>query len=97
MATVVMEDAALEPRAQRWGRWLGVAIGALVFGVALYSLRKEFAPYTFRQTRFAVRFLPPIFVVRGALFAIGAYAALACYDVLANRYIKRNLPPQRIA
>jgi len=86
-----------EARAQRWGRWLGVAIGALVFAVALYSLRKEFATYNFRQVRFAVRFLHPIFILRGALFALGAYAALACYDVLALRYVKSDLPAQRIA
>jgi phosphatidylglycerol lysyltransferase len=97
MATVVMEDAESGPRAQRWGRWLGVAVGAIVFAVALYSLRREFATYNFRQVRFAVRFLPPVFIVRGALFAIGAYAALACYDALALRYIKRDLPARRIA
>ena len=74
-----------------------MAVGGVVFAAALYSLRREFATYDLRQIRFAVRTLDPIFIVRGALFAIGAYAALATYDVLALRYIKSDLPAKRVA
>ena len=94
---VPMAGSELEPRAQRWSRWLGAALGVVIFAVALYSLRQEFGTYTVRQVRFAVRTLDPIFVVRGALFAIGAYAVLIAYDVLALRYIKSDLPTRRIA
>ena len=97
MTTDPMEGVELEPRIQRWSRWLGIAAGAVIFAVALYSLRREFATYNVRQVRFAVRFLDPIFIVRGTLFAIGAYAALATCDVLALRYIKSDLPARRIA
>jgi phosphatidylglycerol lysyltransferase len=86
-----------EPRLQQWTRWLSVVIGAAIFAVALYSLRREFGDYSVRQVRFAVRTLDPIFIVRGALFAIGAYAALVACDVLALRYIKSDLPAKRIA
>lgn len=86
-----------EPVARRWTQWLGVAIGGAIFALALYSLRKEFGTYTVREVRFAVRTLDPIFIIRGALFAIGAYATLALYDVLAIRYVKSELPTQRIA
>ena len=92
-----MEGAESESPMQKWGKWLGVAVGAVVFAVALYSLRREFATYNVRQVRSAVRFLHPIFIVRGALFAIGAYAALIVYDVLALRYIKSALPVRRTA
>src|ERR1035437_2332081 len=92
-----MEEPELEPRGWRWTRWLGMAVGGVVFAVALYSLRREFATYDLRQIRFAVRTLDPIFIVRGTLFAIGAYAALATYDVLALRYIKSDLPAKRVA
>jgi phosphatidylglycerol lysyltransferase len=74
-----------------------MAVGGVVFAVALYSLRREFATYNLRQIRLAVRTLDPIFIVRGTLFAIGAYAALATYDVLALRYIKSDLPAKRVA
>ena len=92
-----MGGAEPESPVQKWGKWLGVAVGAVVFAVALYSLRREFATYNVRQVRSAVRFLDPIFIVRGALFAIGAYAALIVYDVLALRYIKSDLPVRRTA
>ncbi len=73
-------------------------IGGIIFAVALYSLRREFGTYTVREVRFAVRTLDPVlFIIRGTLFAIGAYAALAVYDVLALRYIKSDLPTRRIA
>jgi phosphatidylglycerol lysyltransferase len=95
--TVPTDAVELEPRVQRWTRWLGIAVGAVIFAVALYSLRREFGTYTLREVRFAVRTLDPIFIVRGALFAIGAYAVLIAYDVLAIRYIKSDLPTRRIA
>jgi phosphatidylglycerol lysyltransferase len=76
---------------------VGLVAGVVVFAVALYALRKDLASYDFRQVRFAVRLLPPIFIVRGSLFAVGAYTALMFYDALALRYVGRDLPPQRIA
>src|ERR1017187_8075422 len=97
MIAVPIADAELEPRVQKWTRWIGVAAGVAIFALALYSLRKEFGSYTVREGRFAVRTLDPIFIVRGALFAIGAYAVLIAYDVLAIRYIKSDLPTRRIA
>ncbi len=96
MTTPALDVAPARP-ARPWKTWVAVVAGALVFGVALYSLRKELASYDFRQVRFAVRFLHPIFILRGSLFAIGAYTALMFYDALAIRYIGRDLPPQRIA
>src|ERR1019366_8092844 len=97
ITAVPMVGSELEARVQRWTRWLGIALGIVIFAVALYSLRREFGTYTVRQVRFAVRTLDPIFIVRGALFAIGAYAVLIAYDVLALRYIKSDLPTRRIA
>ena len=96
-----MDEASGGPEHVRprrpWADWLGIIVGAAVFAAALYSLRGELAAYNFRQVRAAVRLTHPIFVVRGVLFAIGAYAALVLCDVLAIRYIKRSLPTQRIA
>jgi phosphatidylglycerol lysyltransferase len=97
ITAVPMVGSELEARVHRWTRWLGVALGVAIFAVALYSLRREFGTYTVRQVRFAVRTLDPIFIVRGVLFAIGAYAVLIAYDVLALRYIKSDLPTRRIA
>ena len=94
---VPMAGSELEPRAHRWTRWLGAALGVAIFAVALYSLRQQFGTYTLRQVRFAVRTLDPIFIVRGVLFAIGAYVVLIAYDILALRYIKSDLPTRRIA
>ena len=81
----------------RFAHWLGILIGAVVFAVALYSLRGELATYNVHQIRFAVQLMDPIFIVRGALFAVGAYGALVICDVLAIRYIKHDLPTPRIA
>ena len=97
ITAVPMVDSELEARVHRWTRWLGFAVGIAIFALALYSLRRQFGTYTVRQVRFAVRTLDPIFIVRGVLFAIGAYAVLIAYDVLAIRYIKSDLPTRRIA
>ena len=76
MTTVPTQEPGSEPRAQKWTRWFGVAVGAAVFAVALYSLRREFASYSVREVRYAVRNLDPIFILQGALFTVGAYAML---------------------
>ena len=97
MTTLALEEAEAGPPVRRWTRWLGFVAGAIIFAVALYALRKEFGSYSVRQVRFAVRTMDPIFIVRGALFAIGAYAALIACDVLALRYIQSKLPTRRAA
>ncbi|MBI1808745.1 MAG: hypothetical protein HYR75_02500, partial [Gemmatimonadetes bacterium] len=85
----------VEPRAQRWGRWFGILLGALVFAVALYALREQFATYNVRQIRHTIRNLDAAFIVQGTLFAVAAYAVLVTYDILALRYIKHDLPAPR--
>jgi phosphatidylglycerol lysyltransferase len=97
MTLPASESVALEPRTQKWGRWLGVAVGVVIFALALYALRREFASYNVRQVRSAVRYLDPIFLVRATLFAVGAYAVLIGYDILALRYIKNDLRTPRVA
>ncbi|MBI3567652.1 MAG: bifunctional lysylphosphatidylglycerol flippase/synthetase MprF [Gemmatimonadetes bacterium] len=87
----------VEPRAQRWGRWFGILLGALVFAVALYALREQFATYNVRQIRHTIRNLDAAFIVQGTLFAVAAYAVLVTYDILALRYIKHDLPAPRVA
>jgi phosphatidylglycerol lysyltransferase len=97
MTTLALGEAEADPPVRRWTRWLGFAAGAIIFAVALYALRKEFGSYSVRQVRFAVRTMDPIFIVRGALFAVGAYAALIACDILALRYIQSNLSTKRAA
>jgi len=82
----------IEPRSQAWGRWLGLAAGIAIFAVALYALREQFSGGSLQQAWFAVSYLDPIFLLRATLFAIGAYAVLIAYDILALRYIARDLP-----
>ena len=97
MTPLAAEGVMLVPRLQKWGRWFGVVVGITIFAVALYALREEFASYSLRQVRSAVLHLDPIFFVRATLFAIGAYAVLVTYDILALRYIKHDLPAPRVA
>lgn len=97
MTTLALGDAEADPPVRRWTRWLGFVAGAVIFAVALYALRREFGSYSVRQVRFAVRTMDPIFIVRGALFAVGAYAALIACDLLALRYIQSNLDTKRAA
>lgn len=97
MTTSGQFEVLADPAERRWTRWIGVAIGAMIFAVALYSLRQEFGTYTVREVRVAVRNLNPIFVVRGTLFAVAAYAMLILYDVLGLKYVKHELPGRRTA
>jgi phosphatidylglycerol lysyltransferase len=97
MTGVALGDVETEPPVRKWSSWLGFAIGAVIFAVALYSLRREFGTYTVREVRYAVRTLDPIFVIRGTLFAAAAYAMLVMYDVLGLRYVSRELPGPRTA
>ena len=90
-------NAEVEPAAGRWTRWLGFAVGAVVFAVALYALRREFGNYSVRDVRIAISAMDSAFIVRGALFAVGAYAALIACDLLALRYVQSNLPTKRAA
>jgi len=97
MSPLTVESEPITTRTQQWGRWIGIAVGATILGVALYALRAEFATYNVRQVRAAVHYLDPIFVIRALLFAIGAYVVLISYDILALRYIKSDLPTPRAA
>lgn len=97
MTSLATEGTTLKSQVQRWSRWLGIVAGVAVFALALYALREQFASYSVRQVRSAVLYLDPIFLVRATLFAIGAYAVLITYDILALRYIKHDLPVPRVA
>ena len=81
------------PTDRRWtfGRWFGLVLTVVVFGVALYALRKEFATQSVRDIGAAIEELPGVFIVRGTLFAIAAYLVLVSYDLLAIRYIGHGL------
>ena len=92
---VGQDDSGREPT--RWGRWVSTIVGVTIFAVALYALRRQFTAGTIHDIGTAVQYLDPIFVVRGTLFAIAAYAVLISYDLLAIRYIKHDVEPTRVA
>ena len=97
MSLQASEALPLEPPVQKWGRWIGVALGMGIFALALFALREQFATYNVREIRNAMRDLDTPFIVRATLYAIAAYAVLVTYDILALRYIKHQLPAPRVA
>ncbi len=97
MSLQASEALPLEPPVQKWGRWIGVALGLGVFVLALFALREQFATYNVREIRNAMRDLDTPFLVRATLYAIAAYAVLVTYDILALRYIKHDLAAPRVA
>ena len=90
-------DAAGPPKDQRWRTLLGVAAGITVFVVALFALSDALASYNFHDVRSSLAGVPRRFLLRAVLFTAGGYGALGFYDVLALRYVKRELPARRIA
>lgn len=84
-------------RTWRWQVALGAAAGVLVFSVALWALRQELAHYSFRQVRAALSDVPSAVLLRAIMFAVAAYGALVVYDLLAIRYLKRELPGRNVA
>ena len=76
MSLQASEALPLEPPVQKWGRWIGVALGMGIFALALFALREQFATYNVREIRNAMRDLDTPFIVRATLYAIAAYAVL---------------------
>ena len=85
------------PGLKNWRKAAGVAAGLTVFFVALFALRHELRMYDFRQVRADLQNVPAADLFRAIGLTVCGYLALILYDSLALRYVKRPLPPQRVA
>ena len=74
-----------------------VIAGIAVFAIALSALQHELAGYSFRQVRDSLDGVTPFNLWQAAGYTACGYLALIWYDALALRYIKRTLPPSRVA
>jgi len=80
-----------------WRKAAGAVAGLTVFFVALFALRHELRLYDFRQVRVDLRNVALGDLFRAIGLTVCGYLALILYDSLALRYVKRPLPPQRVA
>jgi phosphatidylglycerol lysyltransferase len=74
-----------------------VIAGIAVFAIALYALHHELVGYSFRQVRDSLDGIAALNLWQAVGYTACGYLALIWYDALALRYIKRALPPHRIA
>jgi phosphatidylglycerol lysyltransferase len=80
-----------------WKKAAGIVAGFTMFAVALFALRHELRAYDFRQVRADLRTIPGADLWHAIGLTACGYLALILYDSLALRYVKHELPPQRVA
>ena len=78
-------------------RVVPIAAGTAIFVVALYGLRNALADYDFSEVRRDLSAVPTSDILRAVGFTACGYLALILYHALAQRYVRRDLPPQRTA
>ena len=83
-------------RAAAW-RILPVALGLLIFAVALRILRLELHTVTWHALTADVLRVPSSRLVLALLLTAANYAVLTAYDFLAFEYIGRRLPARQVA
>ena len=88
----------------RWGGWLdrvghrvAPLIGLLLFGAALFVLRKELAEVRYRELSAALAALPAASVALAIILTAINYLVLTGYDHLALLYVGKRLSGWRIS
>ncbi|MDA8165208.1 MAG: bifunctional lysylphosphatidylglycerol flippase/synthetase MprF, partial [Desulfobacteraceae bacterium] len=76
--------------------FLAPLLGLLVFALALYVLDHALAGFHYHDLRRWVAAMPSWRLAIALLLTVGSYLALAGYDFLAFRYIRRVLPYPKI-
>lgn len=71
-------------------KYAGPLFGAALFAGALALLHHELRHYSYRQIMSELRSVPPLSLLLALLLTALNYAALACYDLLAFRYLGRQ-------
>ncbi len=72
-----------------------IALGLLT--LALWLIHHELARFQLRDVESALHHIPPLRVGAALLFTLLGYTVLSGYDVLAMRYVGRELPLPKIA
>ena len=87
------------PRAPtHWAlRWVSPAIGVVLFVAAVLVLRGELEKVSYVEVQQSVRRLPPSAILLSILFTAANYAILCCFDLLAFRYVGRQLNDWKVA
>src|ERR1700677_2607707 len=76
-----------------WTAFLGIAL----FGLALLWLHHLLGQYRWQDVLERVHAIPPVKVLRAALFTLAGYGSLTLYDALAVRFAGAHVPYPRIA
>jgi phosphatidylglycerol lysyltransferase len=87
--------AAADRKSSRYS-WLHALLGAALFGVALWVLRRELYAVSYRQLTGAITAIPPSRLVWGLVLTALNYIVLTGYDQLAFVYIDRKIERGRI-
>ena len=78
-------------------RWLGYAIGAAVFALALYLLYRALSRYDWPELVAAITAVSGAHMLAAVGFAALSYLTLTGFDWLALRYVDRPLPYRKVA
>lgn len=80
---------------RRLRKWLGPGVAAALFGLALWAVHRELAPYKFRELIAAGHAIGAARIVPAMLLAAAGYFVLTLYDAIALRQLGLRLPLRR--
>ena len=77
-------------------RWIGPVAALVVFAAVVALLHRELAQIHAHDILARLHAIPPRYLLLGLLYTAGSYAALCSYDVLALRYLGKQVALARI-
>jgi len=69
-----------------------VTLGLLIFGLALYFIRRELSAYSLESIIQSVRSIPTQNIMLAGLATLLSFAGISCYDYLALKYTDKKIP-----
>jgi uncharacterized membrane protein YbhN (UPF0104 family) len=80
-----------DPRPHRLKTVLGIVASVAIAGVALYVLYRTFQRISLADVIANIRAMPGERLLLAACCALGAFATLAAYEIIAVRYVRRGI------
>jgi phosphatidylglycerol lysyltransferase len=78
-------------------RWVPPVVGVALFAAAALVLHRELRAVSYAEVRGTLSALPPAVLALSLLLCAANYAVLACFDLLAFRYVGRRLASWKVA
>jgi uncharacterized membrane protein YbhN (UPF0104 family) len=74
---------------------ISVTVGFVLFGLAIWTISQELKKHPPTEVIQSLNRIPQQYLILAIALVMINYIVLACYDLLAMRYIHRSLPPQK--